>query len=705
MIGHVAQPLLLARRFTLALLLAAAALLACGCANDPVVELADWDLVAPDGAVHAIHLPAHVGDLLPHRECVYRLRTRAVIPESMRGKDLTFAIPLLHARNVLLVDGVAMTPLDPAMVRGYRGIDQAAYRIPAPLASAAPLDVAIDVTYATILGSRLDLAPRISATPEGDRAFLVVRDFNVWTSGAASVVLLLTAFYYALVYFRDRTRVAYGWFALQGLAGGVSYALLVQGVFQFMVGRLEGSMAWMAALGVYASVQFTHAHFHLGPPHRAWLVAFLLSLVVAVVSPPFSAHFWIVVLVAMPMALVNVNYQTMTMIRLWRRDGPQSQIVVILISWLLFAVLGGPDVFMWFGLGEMAGGMRTVPLGFMIIALMQSYVLSREHHEALVRAGALNVELRRQIATRADTLAAAFAHASSVHGGNVLSPGERLDDRYQVVRRVGEGGAGIVYEVRRTSDGARLALKLLRGAADATDMARFAREAQLISKLDHPNVVRIVDVNVSATGFFYLVVEFVEGLSLQQHRTRFGEQRWALTVLRQMAEGLAAIHAQGIVHRDLKPANVLITQDGTDPAVKIADFGIAATTRAAMNDVTITHTDTLDPSSDLTTTGAWMGTPRYMAPELADGAKKADRATDVFSFGLIAYELFTGKFPYEGSAALQRLKGHEYVAPRPVRSSCPGLDAAIADMVDRCVAESPMARPDARTIAEILREA
>ncbi len=695
----------LARRSALALLLFLTAVLACGCANDPVVELADWDIVGPDGTVHAIHLPAHVAGLLPHAECVYRLHTRATIPESMRGRDLTLAIPLLHARNVLFVDSIAMTPLDPAMARGYRGTDQSAYRIPATLSSSGDLDLAIDVSYATILGSRLDIPPRISATPEGDRAFLFVRDFNVWTSGAASVVLLLTAFYYALVYFRDRTRVAYGWFALQGLAGGVSYALLVQGAFQFMVGRFEGSMAWMAALGVYSSVEFTHAHFKLGPPPRAWRLAFFLSLVIAVVSPRFMAHFWIVVLVAMPMALVNTAYQTLTMLRLWRRDGPQSQIVVILISWLLFAVLGGPDVFMWFGLGEMAFGMRTVPLGFAIIALMQSYVLSREHHDALVRAGALNVELRRQIATRADTLAAAFAHASSVHGGNVLQPGERLDDRYEVVRRVGEGGAGIVYEVRRTSDGVRLALKLLRGAADATDMARFAREAQLISKLDHPNVVRIVDVNVSATGFFYLVVEFVEGLSLQHHRPRFGDLPWARSIVRQMADGLAAIHAQGIVHRDLKPANVLITQDGGEPVVKIADFGIASAGRAAVTEVTITRTAPLDPTSDLTTTGAWMGTPRYMAPELADGAKKADRATDVFSFGLIAYELFTGKLAYEGSAALQRLKGDVYVAPKSLRGVCPELDATIAEVIDACVAESPGARPEAKAIAEVLRGA
>jgi hypothetical protein len=508
------------------------------------------------------------------------------------------------------------------MVGAARGGTSEERRRSCAAASAhATLDLSIDVTYATILGSRLDVPPRLSATPQGDRHFLFVRDFNQWTSVAASVITLVAAFSYGLVFLRDRRRRAYGWFALQGIAGGTTYALTIQGAFQHLVGPLEGFMAWNASLGAYASVRFTHAFFDLGPVPRAWNVAFVLAILASLVVPSFTAHFWVVA-----------------------------------------------------------------------------------HHEALVRAERLNDELRRQIAQRADTLAAALARAS--HAGDevrMLDVGERLDGRYEVVRRVGEGGAGVVYEARRTSDGARLALKLLRGGADTTDMARFAREAQLIAKLDHPNVVRIVDLDVSRTGFFYLVVEFVEGLSLSQHRARFGDVKWAVNVLGQVAAGLSAIHTQGIVHRDLKPGNVLVRVDSEGVAtVKIADFGIAAVS-SALEALSCGERTLPDPRSDLTTTGAWIGTPRYMAPELAEGAKAADRASDVFSFGVIAYEVLTATFPYEGSAALLRLRGEEYKPPASLRGKCPKLDGAIAEVIDRCFAERPDERPDAATLARVLR--
>ncbi len=670
--------------------------------DDSVLELADWQLVAPDGRVTDVHLPRHVDALLPAHECTYLLRTTVHVPDAMRGKDLTLALPLLHARTTLTAAGELMTPLDYAMTRGYRGVDQSAYRIPARVSSLGDVPVVLGVDYATILGSRLDIPPRLSATAEGDRAFVFVRDFNQWTSAAASVIVLVAAFSYGLVYLRDRRRTPYGWFALQGIAGGATYALLMQGAFQFLVGRLEGAVAWTAALGVYSSVRFTHSFFGLGPVPKAWNAAMIAALVVAAVCPAFTAHFWIVALVAMPMALVNVVYQLTTMGRLWRRDGPRPQIVVIFVSWLVFAVLGGPDVFMWFGLGEMAGGMRTVPLGFAIIAMLQSYVLSREHHDALVKAEELNTELRRQIASRADTLAAALTRASQEGDeSRMLAPGDKIDDRYEIVRRVGEGAAGIVYEAKRPGDAQRLALKLLRGAADATGMARFAREAQLIAQLDHPNVVRIVDVDVSRTGFFFLVVEFVEGLSLQQHRERFGDVPWATSVLRQMAEGLAAIHARGIVHRDLKPANVLVTNTASGGTlVKIADFGIAAV-RSGQNSITM-NGNVPDPSSDLTETGVWIGTPKYMAPELAAGAKVADHASDVFSLGVIAYEVLTGKLPYEGSAAFNQISGEPYRPPRPLATLCPALDEKIARLLDRCFREAPEMRPEAAEIARAL---
>jgi serine/threonine-protein kinase len=694
------------RRTLLVALLALLALLT-GCANDPTVDLSDWQLTTPDGAVRPVRIPVHIDRLLPRAEVTYVLRAHAVLPEAMRGRPLTFALPLLQAKSELDVDGEAMTPLDADMLRGYRGIDQASYRIPAELSRRGELDLTLRVDYVSILASRLDIAPRISATLEGDRLFRVVRDFNQWTCSVAAVVILVTAFSYGLVYVRDRRRKAYGWWALQGLSGGVIFCLFYQGSLQLVLGHTESFFVPLGIFfGEYASIWFTHLMFGLGRPHRIWTFAMVYALLLALAFPsPFIAPYWVSIFTATPMTLINTTYQAWVMIRLWRGRGPSLQVVVVLLSWVQLAMLGMPDIVMWFGLGELAGGMRTVPLGLMLFALMQAYVLSREHHDALVTAEHVNEELRRQIASRADTLAAALTRASLLGAGaHTLDVGERLDGRYEIVRHIGEGGAGIVYEAKRASDGARLAVKLLRGAADATDMARFAREAQLISKLDHPNVVRIVDVDVSRTGFFYIVVELVEGLSLAQHRARFGDVRWATSVLVQVADGLTAIHGQGIIHRDLKPGNILVTPGvGSRLEVKIADFGIASAGQVLPDAVTLDRPPPLDASSDLTATGSWIGTPRYMAPELADGAKHASAASDIFGFGIIAYEMLSGAFPFDGSAALQRLKGHVYESPTPLARLCPSLGPAIASVIDRCLAEHPKDRPDAAAIARVLR--
>jgi hypothetical protein len=690
-----------------AALLALAALALSGCASEPIVELSDWELLTPDGATHAVHMPVHIDRLLPRADVTYELRAHAALPPEMQGHALTFALPLLHARSELWIDGQSMTPLDPAMLMGYRGVDQSAYRIPAELTTRGTLDLDLRVAYASILGARLDVPPRISATAEGDRRFRFVRDFNQSTSTVSAIAIFVTAFSYGLVWLRDRRRTAYGWFALQGLTGGVLFALYHQGSLQLLLGRAEGVVCPLGiCVGELASVRFTHAMFGLHRPSRAWTLAVVYAALVSLAMPsPFLAPFWVVVLTANPMTLVNTAYQTWVMITLLRERGASAQIVVILVSWLQLAALGGPDIVGWFGLGELAGGLRGVPLGLGIIAMMQAYVLSREHHDALVGAERVNAELRRQIASRADTLAAALTRATLTAGSSdTLEIGARLDGRYEIMRRVGEGAAGIVYEAKRASDGKRMAVKLLRGAADATDMARFAREAQLIAKIDHPNVVRIMDVDVSRAGFFYIVVEFVEGLSLVQHRGRYGDVRWAKSVLLQIADGLASIHAHGITHRDLKPANVLVSpMSQSEVRVKIADFGIASAGRVSPDDVTLDRPPMLDANSDLTATGSWMGTPRYMAPELADGAKGANAASDVFAFGVIAYEVLSRTFPYEGSMAFARFKGEAYVPPLSLRKACPDLDPQVADMVDRCFAERPADRPAAASIARILR--
>jgi hypothetical protein len=692
------------RAALLAALLAVLALLT-GCASSPSVELSDWRLTSDLVAEKPVHLPAHLDADLPKRATTFTLRTRVTLPEALRRQTLTFEVPLLHARSVARIDGEQLPPLDPRMREGYRGIDQQAFHVPARLTERGAFDLELTVDYQNLLGSRLDVVPRISATTEGDAAFRFVRTFNEESASASAVVVFFTAFAYGLVFLRDRRRAAYGWFVLEST--GAVYTLWQQGVLQALVGPYEQTAVVAAiCIGEYASVQFTHALFRLGKPHPAWTWGTAAGVAATILTPsPFVAPFWIA-LVANVTTLTNVGYQTIQMVRVWRRDGPSFQVMAILLSWVFLAIVGGPDIVMWFGLGEIAGGLRGVSIGLAVMATMQVIVLSREHHDALVRAEQLNEELKHQIASRADTLAAALTRATSLGGaGRALEPGELLDGRYEIARRLGEGGAGIVYEVRRVADGERLALKLLHASADTTDMARFAREAQVIAKLDHPNVVRIVDVDVNSTGFFYIVVELVRGRSLREHRTRYGDVRWALRVLSQIADGLAAVHAQGVIHRDLKPANVLITEatESNDVAVRIADFGIAG--QAGLRDLTVGSSGVTPKPDDLllTATGAWIGTPLYMAPELADGTKNAARASDVFAFGLIACELLTGKLPYEGSAALRELKGERYEAPPSVRARVAGLPPEIADAIDACLAAEPSARPAARVLAETLR--
>jgi serine/threonine-protein kinase len=286
--------------------------------------------------------------------------------------------------------------------------------------------------------------------------------------------------------------------------------------------------------------------------------------------------------------------------------------------------------------------------------------------------------------------------------------------------------------VERLGDGAHLALKLLDPASDATEMARFAREAQIIAQIDHPNVIRIADVDITHEGF-YLVVEFVEGLSLRHHYGRPRSLSWNVDVLAQVAEGLSVVHSRGVVHRDLKPGNVLVTSapDGdARPQVKLADFGISSTgvdaaipvppsmptvtprsgtmetyRKPGQEDGTVTgptKPTTTKTDSLLTQTGMWMGTPKYMAPELGGAAKHARPAADIFAFGVMAYEMLTGRVPFEESPAVTRVRGAAFVRPPPIRAKSGELEGPVAALLDACLAEDADARPDARTLADAL---
>jgi HAMP domain-containing protein len=302
----------------------------------------------------------------------------------------------------------------------------------------------------------------------------------------------------------------------------------------------------------------------------------------------------------------------------------------------------------------------------------------------LAEVRALNEELRHQVAARSRELAQALARAQPAS----LAPGEIVDERYRVESVLGSGGMGTVYAVRRLHDGRRLALKVLQ-ATTSESIGRFAREAQIAASLDHENLVSIVDVGIER-GMVYMAMELVEGGSLEEHRERFGDIAWASRVLAQLARALAALHERGIVHRDLKPANVLLARDGERNIVKVTDFGIAVQNE---DPLALTVGSGGNGRSRLTSTGVMVGTLLYMAPELADGAR-ASFAADIFAFGLMAHEIFTGQSAFDAPPVL--IARASLPSPRSLPSTIP---SPLAAMLADCLCPDPARRPSAHTIA------
>ena len=221
-----------------------------------------------------------------------------------------------------------------------------------------------------------------------------------------------------------------------------------------------------------------------------------------------------------------------------------------------------------------------------------------------------------------------------------LQPGSTVG-AYEVVSLLGRGGMGEVYRARDARLNRDVALKVLPAifAVDASRVARFEREAQLLASLNHPHIAAIYGVETTVPGTPALILELVEGATLAD-RLSAGATPWrmALSFGVQIAGAMEAAHARGVVHRDLKPANIKITNDGQ---VKVLDFGIAKV--IASEDV-----DPIDPGASNATTvtgtmrGEIVGTPAYMSPEQARG-EPVDKRADIWAFGCVLYELFTGR--------------------------------------------------------------
>ncbi len=321
--------------------------------------------------------------------------------------------------------------------------------------------------------------------------------------------------------------------------------------------------------------------------------------------------------------------------------------------------------------------------GRIIEAQKRTIARERARSEAI-----LKQELGHQVAERSRELGALLARGDAPFAPLDMSPGARFGARYKVVRALGEGGMGAVYEVERLTDGERLALKVVTGALSRASLVRFAREAEIGARLRHENLVSIVDVGITPTGGPFLVMELVRGNSLDTQGERYGRTAWALSVLRQVARGVEALHDAGIVHRDLKPANILLSGDDDAPLARISDFGIS---RFDDTDAPVdSHAPTADGRAQaaLTGTGALIGTPLYMAPETAEG-RRVDSAADVFAFGIVAYEVLTGQVPFAMPAVMLAMSKQPVPKPSPIVT----VEPAIAEIVGACLQSTPGDRP------------
>ena len=268
----------------------------------------------------------------------------------------------------------------------------------------------------------------------------------------------------------------------------------------------------------------------------------------------------------------------------------------------------------------------------------------------------------------------------------MIAKGQKINDRYEVIRSIGEGGMANVYLGYDTILDRNVAIKVLRGdlSNDEKFVRRFQREALSASSLAHPNIVEMYDVGED-DGLYYIVMEYIDGVTLKQLLKKRGNLTLSetLDIMLQLTDGMAHAHDSYIIHRDLKPQNIMIKDDGQ---IKITDFGIAM----ALN------------STQLTQTNSVMGSVHYLPPEQASG-KGATIKSDIYSIGIIFYELLTGKLPFKGENAVEiALKQMRNPLPS-LKDDYPEIPQSIENIIMKATAKNPKNRyEDARSMHEDL---
>lgn len=262
--------------------------------------------------------------------------------------------------------------------------------------------------------------------------------------------------------------------------------------------------------------------------------------------------------------------------------------------------------------------------------------------------------------------------------------GKTLDDKYRLDARLGVGGMGTVYRAIHLLIDRPVAVKVLnqRFVEDEAAQVRFHREARAAGRLQHANAVAVTDFGRTSDGYVYIVMELLEGHTLRDMLAKEAplDTARAVALMLQTSAAVAAAHEAGIIHRDLKPANIFIVRNAEQPAaVKVLDFGIAKLAADSLED---------DDHKNLTAVGAMIGTPRYMSPEQCDGIELTP-AADVYSLGVILYEMLTGVVPFSGSTPLSIAMKHFSEAPRPLSEFVTSIPPALEEVVLHALEKRP----------------
>ena len=276
--------------------------------------------------------------------------------------------------------------------------------------------------------------------------------------------------------------------------------------------------------------------------------------------------------------------------------------------------------------------------------------------------------------------------------GMIIQPifrlhGSVIDGKYEILRVLGSGGMGIVYEGRHTLIGRKIAVKLLfpEIRASQESLARFQNEARIAASIAHKNIIDVFDMGTTTDKIPFIVMEYLLGYSLEQvlKLTTTMPFTMAVDILLEVLSALHAVHSRGIIHRDLKPDNIfLVEQAGGEDLVKVLDFCICYLRKtAAMQDAAVK-----------TETGFLLGSPLYMAPEQALSEEAIDHRADLYAVGVILYRMLTGGFPHEGSNYNQLIISIAMKDPVPPRQRAPHISPAMEDLILRAIARDPERR-------------